>query len=82
MEKKCMDRLIGRHCKIVTKEPGDIKASVINGLLEGVDYKDRFILINSNQGLGYISMDTVLAIKPGNKNKKLNEMCINEESEV
>ena len=82
MESRYLERLVGKYCKIVTKEPGDEKASVINGTLEGVDYKDRFILINSSQGLGYISMDTVLAIKPGNKNKKFNEICINEESEV
>ena len=82
MESKYLERLVGKYCKIVTKEPGDKKASVINGTLEGVDYKDRFILINSNQGLGYISMETVLAIKPGAKNRKFNEIFINEEQQI
>jgi hypothetical protein len=80
MESRYLERLVGKYCKIVTKEPGDEKASVINGILEGVDYIDRFILINSSQGLGYISMETVLAIKPGNKNKKFDEMYMKKES--
>ena len=68
MERKYMERLIGKYCKIVTKEPGEERASVVTGRLEDVDYKDGFILINSNQGLGCLRINTVIAIKPA-KNK-------------
>ena len=65
-----MERLIGKYCKIVTKEPGENRASVVTGILEDVDYQDGFILINSEQGLGCLRINTVVAIKPGNKHGK------------
>jgi flagellin FlaB len=65
MEKKYMERLIGKYCKIVTKEPGEDRASVVSGILEDVDYKDGFILVNSKQGLGCLRINTIVAIKPG-----------------
>jgi archaeal flagellin FlaB len=67
MEKRYMERLVGKYCKIVTKEPGEERANVVTGILEDVDYKDGFILIDSSQGLGCLRIDTVIAIKPGNK---------------
>jgi len=67
MEKRYMERLVGKYCKIVTKEPGEDRASVVTGILEDVDYKDGFILVDSSQGLGCLRMDTVIAIKPGTK---------------
>ncbi|MGF3554460.1 MAG: hypothetical protein ACQXXF_04195 [Thermoplasmatota archaeon] len=73
MEKKYMERLIGKYCKIVTKEPGEERASVITGTLEDVDYKDGFILIESEQGLGCLRINTIIAIKPGNKHKRIDE---------
>jgi hypothetical protein len=60
-----MDRLVGKYCKIVTKEPGEERASVVTGILEDVDYKDGFILVNSSQGLGCLRINTIVAIKPG-----------------
>ena len=62
-----MDRFKGRYCKIVTKEPGEERANVITGVLEDVDYKDGFILVNSEQGLGCLRINTIVAIKPGKK---------------
>ena len=41
-------------------------ASVVTGTLENVDYEDGFILVDSNQGLGCLRIDTIIAIKPGN----------------
>ena len=73
MEKKYMERLIGKYCKIVTKEPGEARASVITGTLEDVDYKDGFILVDSEQGLGCLRINTIIAIKPGNKHKRIYE---------
>jgi flagellin FlaB len=67
MEKRYMERLVGKYCKIVTKEPGEERASVVTGILEDVDYKDGFIMIDSSQGLGCLRIDTIIAIKPGNK---------------
>jgi len=73
MEKKYMERLVGKYCKIVTKEPGEERASVVTGTLEDVDYKDGFILVDSEQGLGCLRINTIVAIKPGHKHIKPNE---------
>ena len=70
MEKKYMERLIGKYCKIVTKEPGEERASVVTGILEDVDYHDGFILVDSEQGLGCLRINTIIAIKPGNKHRQ------------
>ncbi|MBU0497436.1 MAG: hypothetical protein KKC68_06905 [Candidatus Thermoplasmatota archaeon] len=67
MEKKYMERLVGKYCKIVTKEPGEQRASVVTGTLEDVDYKDGFILVDSSQGLGCLRINTIIAIKPGRR---------------
>jgi flagellin FlaB len=76
-----MERLVGKYCKIVTKEPGEERASVVTGILEDVDYKDGFILVDSSQGLGCLRINTIIAIKPGRQknssetsaNRKLKE---------
>jgi archaeal flagellin FlaB len=73
MEKKYMERLIGKYCKIVTKEPGEDRASVVTGTLEDVDYQDGFILVDSEQGLGCLRINTIIAIKPGRKHKRIDE---------
>jgi len=64
-----MERLVGKYCKIVTKEPGEERANVVTGTLEDVDYKDGFILVDSSQGLGCLRIDTIIAIKPGKKHR-------------
>ena len=67
-----MERLIGKYCKIVTKEPGEERVSVVTGVLEDVDYQDGFILVDSDQGLGCLRINTIIAIKPGHKKPKHN----------
>jgi flagellin FlaB len=62
-----MERLVGKYCKIVTKEPGEDRATVVTGILEDVDYKDGFILVDSDQGLGCLRINTIVAIKPGKR---------------
>ena len=62
-----MERLVGKYCKIVTKEPGEDRANVVTGILEDVDYKDGFILVDSEQGLGCLRINTIVAIKPGKR---------------
>jgi flagellin FlaB len=69
MQKRYMERLVGKYCKIVTKEPGEERANVVTGILEDVDYKDGFILVDSSQGLGCLRINTIIAIKPGKKNR-------------
>ena len=73
MEKRYMERLVGKYCKIVTKEPGVERANVITGVLEDVDYKDGFILVDSSQGLGCLRINTIIAIKPGKESKSVQE---------
>jgi len=83
MEKKYMERLVGRYCKIVTKEPGDDRASVVIGTLEDVDYKDGFILIDSEQGLGCLRISTIIAIKPAQRHKKhIDKKLIEEDKQA
>jgi len=73
MEKKYLERLVGKYCKIVTKEPGEERASVVTGTLEDVDYQDGFILVDSQQGLGCLRINTIVAIKPGRKHTTEDE---------
>ncbi len=75
-----MERLKGQYCKIVTKEPGDKRASVVTGTLEDVDYNDGFILVDSPQGLGCLSISTIIAIKPGIKSKRQPKRKIKNEN--
>jgi flagellin FlaB len=72
MAKRYMEKLVGKYCKIVTKEPGEERANVVTGVLEDVDYKDGFILVDSSQGLGALRIDTIIAIKPGKKHRTEN----------
>ncbi len=76
-----MEKLVGKYCKIVTKEPGEERANVVTGILEDVDYKDGFILVDSSQGLGCLRIDTIIAIKPGKKHRPENE-TIKEDEEA
>ena len=70
MKEKCVDRLIGKYCKIVTKEPGEDKSHVVTGLVNSIDHDDGFITIESWQGLGVLNIDTIIAIKPKKQEKK------------
>ncbi len=81
MERKYMNRLVGKYCKIVTKEPGDQRVSVVTGILEEVDHKDGFILIDSSQGLGVLKINTIVAIKPGN-NRNLEKRNFNDDDKA
>ena len=81
MERKYLERLVGKYCKIVTKEPGESRASIVTGILEDVDYKDGFILVDSEQGLGCLRISTVVAIKPG-KRRPEHKIIKNDEKAV
>ncbi|MCD6468618.1 MAG: flagellin [Thermoplasmata archaeon] len=80
MERKYMDRLVGKYCKIVMKEPGEDRASVVSGILEDIDYDSGFIIIDSSQGLGCLNIKSIVAIKPGSKRRQLMEKRIKEDN--
>lgn len=65
MKKNSMNRFIGKYCKIVTKEPGEEKTHVITGIVRDIDYDDGFITIESKEGVGCLSIQSIVAIKPG-----------------
>jgi hypothetical protein len=69
MSKNTIDNLKGQYCKVVIDEPGKKKASVIYGFLKDVDHKKNFIIIESDEGLGIVNKNTVVAIKPTKKKK-------------
>ncbi len=76
-----MKRFVGRYCKVVTKEPGEQRATVTMGLLEDVDNEDGFIFIDSDQGLGALSIRSIIAIKPV-KHKKQKRKLKNDSQAV
>ena len=69
MNGKCVDRLIGKYCKIVIKEPGVKKANVVTGIVNEVDHEAGFIMIESSQGVGCLNIKSIIAIKPKKKLK-------------
>ena len=64
MEEKCIDRLIGKYCKIVTREPGEDRAHVIHGKVITIDYDTKLLVIESKEGVGCLNIRTIEAIKP------------------
>jgi len=64
VKRNTMNRLLGKYCKIVTKEPGEEKARVVIGIIKDVDNDAGFIVIESVQGTNCLSMQTIVAIKP------------------
>ncbi len=63
---KCLDKLIGKYCKIVTKEPGERKVKVVYCKLKNIDHKIGLVFIKSHQGEGCLNINTIEAIKPWN----------------
>ncbi|MBS3778356.1 MAG: hypothetical protein KGY50_03575, partial [Candidatus Thermoplasmatota archaeon] len=76
MERKYVKRLVGKYCKIVTKEPGETRASAITGRIENFDSDDGFVFVDSDQGLGCFKINTIVAIKPsrqhGHQKRKMH----------
>jgi len=62
-----MDRLVGKYCKIVTKEPGEDRAHVIFGFVKNIDHNSGLLVIESHQGVGCLNIEIIEAIKPSNK---------------
>jgi len=64
MKEESLNRLLGKKCKIVTKEPGDEKNHIVIGLIKEIEYDEKFIIIESAQGIGCLNMQSIVAIKP------------------
>ena len=66
MKKKGIDQLIGKYCKIVARDPGEERVHVIFGYVTDIDHDAGFLVIESNEGVGCLSIKTIEAIKPTN----------------
>lgn len=64
MENTCIHKLIGKYCKIVTQVPGEAKANVVTGFVREIDQDSGFLILESNQGVGCLNINTIVAIKP------------------
>ena len=67
MKGKCIDKLIGQYCKVVTQEPGEEKSNVVSGIVREIDHDSGFVVIESKQGSGCLNINTIVAIKPRRK---------------
>ena len=67
MNENSLDKLKGRYCKIVTQEPGEYGVNVFYGEITDIDYKGGFIIVESEKGIGIISLGVVEAIRPSKK---------------
>lgn len=64
MKEESLNRLLGKQCKIVTKEPGDEKNHIVIGVIKEIEYDEKFIIIESSHGVGCLNMESIVAIKP------------------
>jgi flagellin FlaB len=64
MERRNINKLMGKNCKIVTMEPGSKRASIISGIIEDIDKKDGLVFVNSKDGIGCLKIKFIVAIKP------------------
>ena len=67
MEQKCLDRMIDKYCKIITKGTGETRSHVIFGMIIGIDYDANIIIISSGRRVGCLNIKTVEAIRPTRK---------------
>jgi hypothetical protein len=61
--------MIGHYCKIVIKEPGDIKVHIVTGTIQEIEHQTRLLMVKSYDGFYCLSIDAIVAIKP----KKMND---------
>ena len=52
MEEKNLDKMIDKHCKIITKVPGRTKSMVIFGFIIGIDFDADILIVSSENGVG------------------------------
>jgi len=66
MSRRCINKLIGKKCKIVAREPGEKNPFTMSGTLTEFDDKNGLLVIESKKGIGCINIATIEAIKPRN----------------
>jgi len=64
MKEDSVGKLIGKFCKIVTKESGEEKTNVVTGMLLDFDRDSGFVVIESANSVFYLNIETIVAIKP------------------
>ncbi len=69
MNGKCVDKMIGKYCKIITKESGGERANVVTGIIMEIDHDAGFLTIESTQGIDCLNINTIVAIKPRSEMK-------------
>jgi len=63
MKQKSLERLIGKHVKIVSKEPGDERTRIVTGKVTDVDLDGGFIMIETCDGECCLSVQVIVAMK-------------------
>ena len=69
MESNSLDRLVGKPCKIVVKEPHQRRSYVVFGIIQSIDVPTSSLQILSHQGMQYIKLDDIVAVKPNSHSK-------------
>ena len=64
MKSKYIEKLLGKYCKIITKNPGEKKGKVRIGFLEDINYLDNSIIIELKEGVDTIQVENIIAIRP------------------
>ena len=67
MKGKSLDRFVGRYCKIITKEPGEEKVRIYIGSVTDIDHNAGFIIVESDDGSMFLTIESIVAIKPRRK---------------
>ena len=70
MDQKSLERLIGKHVKIVTKEPSEQKTHVMTGVVTEIDNDAVFLIIETPQGTAVLNIQAIIAIKPKQRQLK------------
>ena len=60
VQEESLNRLLGKQCKIVTKELGDKKNHIVVGVILEIEYDEKFMIIESSYGIGCLNMQSYL----------------------
>jgi hypothetical protein len=55
VKEESLNKLLGKQCKIVTKEPGDKKNHIVVGVILEIEYDEKFMIIESSYGIGCLN---------------------------
>ena len=63
MNKKRLKNYVGRVCKISTKELGEKIVTITVGLIEEIDDNDGFLIIDGENGLVCLNINSIISIE-------------------